>query len=142
MKLRRVIFVSQRRAEQMKPPKDAAIISITDPSLPAAQLRGGWAAVLRVCFVDADPVTFQDEGDAPGSISEDEVAEIAAFAARQASSCRLLVVHCRHGVSRSAAVARAICQAAQLPFPAGYEKYNRYVFLVLRGALQYAFDEA
>jgi len=142
MLLRRVLFLSQERAEQMAPPAATAIISITDPNRSPARLRDGWSAVLRVSFVDSDPVTFADEGEVPGSISEDEVAAIAAFAAEQARRCQRIVIHCRHGVSRSAAVARAVCQAAQLPFPPSYERYNRYVFMVLRGAVEYAFEDA
>lgn len=139
MMLRRVIFVSQHRAERMIPPRDAALISITDASSRPANLQAGWAAVLRVSFDDVDPLTFADEAESPGAIGEDEVVEMAAFAADQAGRCRRLVVHCKHGVSRSAAVARAICHAANLPFPPAYEKYNRYVFMVLRGAVKYAF---
>lgn len=142
MLLRRVLFLSQLRAEQMAPPEASAIISITDPSGPPARLQPGWSAVLRVSFVDSDPFMFPDEGEQPGSITAEDVAAIAAFAAEQARRCRRLVVHCRHGVSRSSAVARSVCQAALLPFPIAYDKYNRFVFLVLRGAIQFAFEEA
>lgn len=140
LRLQRVLFISQHRAERMRPPRDTALISITDPHAPTARLQPGWSAVLRVSFIDADPLSIQGDLDRPGSISEDEVVDIAAFTAEQARRCRRLVVHCRHGVSRSAAVARAICQATQLPYPESHDGYNRYVFMVLRGAVQYAVD--
>jgi predicted protein tyrosine phosphatase len=140
LQLQRVLFISQHRAERMQAPADCALISITDPGSPPARLQAGWAAVLRVSFVDADPLSIQGDLDLPGSISEDEVVDIATFTAEQARRCRRLVVHCRHGVSRSAAVARAICQATQLPYPETHDRYNRYVFMVLRAAVQYAVD--
>ena len=142
LKLRRVLFLSQRRAEPLRPPRAAALISITDPHSPPAVLRPGWAAVLRVSFTDTDPASFADEPlDAPGTLGDDEVARMAAFAALQAHQCRCIVVHCRHGVSRSAAVARAICEAASLPFPPGYASDNRFVYLALRGATRYAMQQ-
>lgn len=96
--------------------------------------------MLRVSFADADPLSIQGDLDLPGLMGEDEVVDIAAFTAEQARRCRRLVVHCRHGVSRSAAVARAICQATQLPYPEAHDRYNRFVFMVLRGAVQYAVE--
>ena len=139
LRLRRVLFMSQRRAERMRPPLAAAMISITDPHSPQAVLRPGWSAVLRVAFTDTDPASFADESAAaPGALGADEVAQIAAFAAQQARRCSRIVVHCRHGVSRSAAVARAVCEAASLPFPAAYDSDNRFVYLALRGATRFA----
>jgi hypothetical protein len=39
-------------------------------------------------------------------------------------------------------VAKAIAEAASLPFPQDYDEYNQFVFLVLRKAVRYAFTEA
>ena len=142
MRLRRVLFVSQQRAEAMRPPSATALISITDPGRPMAALRDGWHAVLRLSFDDVDPVTFPGLDDPLDSLSADEVADIAAFAAAHARHCRCIVVHCRHGVSRSAAVARAICHATGIAFPAHYDRYNRYVYLVLRRAVRFAVEAA
>lgn len=52
LRLQRVLFISQYRAEQMRPPRDTALISITDPrspAAPAARLGRGAARVLRGC---------------------------------------------------------------------------------------------
>ena len=59
--LRRVLFLSQRRAEAMSPPRRAALVSITDPARAPAVVRDGWQAVLRVAFDDKDPVHFPDD---------------------------------------------------------------------------------
>ncbi len=50
--LSRVLFVSQRQAENMKVPKGTALISITDPTREPARLGIGWHSVLRVAFDD------------------------------------------------------------------------------------------
>lgn len=139
-RLRRVLFVSQRRAEAMRAPRAAALISITDPARGPAALGDGWRAVLRVSFDDLDEVTIPGWNDDLQAISADQVADIAAFAAAASRSCLRIVVHCRHGVSRSAAVAKAIAQAAGVPFPEHYRRYNRYVYLALRGAMRFAFE--
>ena len=140
--LRLVLFVSQRQAETMCPPMATALISITDPSRPIAAIGEGWAAILRVKFDDVDPVTFPGQDQHLQGITSDEVARVAAFAAMQAKTCQRLVVHCRHGVSRSAAVAKAIAETAGVRFPSDYDEYNRFVYLSLRKAVHYAFTEA
>ena len=138
--LKRVIFVSQRQAENMRPPGAAALISITDTTRTQAEIKDGWHAVLRVSFDDVDPLTFPGQNRDLLTISSKQVAEIAAFAAEQSRSCKRIVVHCRHGVSRSAAVARAIAEAAQISFPSDYEECNSYVYLALRKAVRIAFN--
>ena len=52
-----------------------------------------------------------------------------------------LVVHRRHGVSRSAAVAKAIAEVCDAPFPADYDDFNEFVYLVLRNPLRAALSE-
>lgn len=138
MRLRRVVFISQRRAEGMRPPRDAALISITDPGRPPALIGEGWHAVLRVAFDDKDPVTFPEDYEEMREIGGDEVADIAAFVAVHVRCCRRIVVHCRYGVSRSAAVAKAIAEAADVPFPLDYDDHNEFVYLALRRVVRRA----
>ena len=122
----------------MRVPRAAALISITDPGAPQASLHAAWSAVLRVAFDDADALTFADDGATSREFSADDAAEIAAFVATASRRCQRIVVHCRHGVSRSAAVAKAIAESAGLPFPPGYSRYNRFVYAALRRPLAYA----
>ena len=140
--LKRVMFVSQRQAEEMRPPNATALISITDPARQLARIGDGWHAVLRVSFDDVDTVTFPGQDGQMLAISSQEVADIAAFVVEHIQSCRRLVVHRRHGVSRSAAVAKAIAEVCDAPFPADYEEFNQFVYLVLRGPLMVALDQA
>jgi predicted protein tyrosine phosphatase len=138
LSLRRVLFIGQQRAEAMRPPRRTVLISITDPNRSDAALGPGWADVLRLKFDDVDSVTFPGQDRHLQEITADQVAEIAAFVSAHASSAQRLVVHCRHGVSRSAAVARAVAQALGLSFPADYDGYNRLVYLALRRVVRHA----
>lgn len=140
--LRRVIFISQRQAEAMRPPRDAALISITDPKRAQAAIPDGWHAVLRVAFDDKDPVTFPDDYEDLQEINADQVTEIAEYVATHARSCKRLVVHCRYGVSRSAAVAKGIAEATGVSFPQEYDEYNRFVYLALRRVVEFAVHQA
>ena len=133
--LRRVLFLSQRRAEAMRPPRRAALVSITDTAAAPAVIRDGWQAVLRVAFDDKDPVHFPDDYEDLQEISAAQAAAIAAFVADQQRHCTRLVVHCHYGVSRSAAVAKAVAESAGLPFPQDYADHNDYVYQALRRAL-------
>ena len=138
--LRRVLFVSQRQAETMKVPKATALISITDPSREQAHLGIGWHAVLRVAFDDVDAITFPGQDGHLLEITVDQVVQIAAFVASVSFSCQRLVIHCRHGVSRSAAVAKAVAEVSGASFPSEYDEYNRFVYLALQNAVRTAWS--
>lgn len=133
--LERVIFIGQDRAETMRPPKRCALVSITDPAKAPADLLDGWAAVLRVRFHDIDPVKYPQDIDDLQPVSADQAAEIANFCWENALRCRRLVVHCRYGVSRSAAIAKAVCDVLGLAFPGDYDDHNDYVYRVTLSAM-------
>lgn len=145
--LKRVIFLSQPRAEAMRPPRDTALISITDPIKPPATLQEGWSEILRLSFDDIDPVTYPDDGDddyigAMREIHAYQLVELAEFCRTAFARNRRLVVHCRYGQSRSAGVAKAICEAMDLPFPAWYADHNIFVYRTVLGALRHALTKA
>ena len=142
IQLGRVLFVSQERAEAMRPPRSCALISITDTGKAPAHLLEGWAAVLRVSFDDVDPVWYPEDRDWWEGLvpcSSDQAGEIADFCRVNALRCRRLVVHCRYGVSRSAAVAKALCEVAGLWFPGNYEDHNEFVYQESLSAMRRAF---
>ena len=135
--LRRVFFLSQPRVEAMHPPRDAALISITDAGKPPARLRRGWVAIHRVSFDDFDPedgLMLEDDVDYV-PLSDEQALALAGFVHDIAGRCSRLVIHCRYGQSRSAAVARAVCDLHGLYFPAGYEMHNPYVYRAVGRAL-------
>jgi len=126
----------------MKAPRATALISITDPSRQQAKLGNGWHSVLRVAFDDVDAITFPGQDAHLQEITVDQVVAIASFVARTSLSCKRLVVHCRHGVSRSAAVAKAVAEVAGAKFPGEYDEYNRFVYFALQKAVHAAWSEA
>jgi predicted protein tyrosine phosphatase len=126
----------------MRPPLKAALISITDPSRPKAVVRDSWAAILRLSFDDVDAVTFPGQDKHLMEITAEQVAEIASFIRIESRRCTRLVVHCRHGISRSAAVAKAVAEAIGLGFPAEYDEHNRFVYLALKPVIAYALHDA
>jgi predicted protein tyrosine phosphatase len=135
-KIRRVLFVSQRQAEAMRPPLHSCIVSITDTKRPGASLRQGWNAVLCVAFDDADPITFPGANPELTALSSSQARNIARFVLDQAPTSQRLVVHCRHGVSRSAAVAKAVAVTQILCFPEQCDEYNHHVYKMMLEALQ------
>lgn len=141
--LERVIFLSQPRAEAMRPPRATALISITDTARPPATLKAGWSEVLRLAFDDIDPVTYPDDDfdldyAAMREIHAYQLVELAEFCRMAIPRNRRLVVHCRYGQSRSAGVAKAVCEAMDLPFPAWYADHNTFVYRTVLGALRHA----
>lgn len=139
--LRRVLFISQARAEALRPLPGAALISITDAAAAPARLRSGWLAVHRAAFDDIDPEDHEldefflddDEDYVPMAMAHAHA--IAAFVGGIEAHCSALVVHCSFGQSRSAAIAKAICVARGLKFPRNYDLPNPYVYRLMCRAL-------
>ena len=95
-----------------------------------AKLRDGWRDVLRQEFHDIDQP--QEPYDL---FTPDQAREIAQFVQNaHTSGAKGILVHCRAGISRSAAVAKWIAGRYDLPFPEGYSLYNKLVFRVLISA--------
>jgi predicted protein tyrosine phosphatase len=138
----KVLFISQRQAIAMNPPRAAALISITDFNRPQVSFKPGWSKILRISFDDVDQVTFPGIDSHLHEITESQVAEICGFVASNSMHIRRIVVHCKHGISRSAAVAKAIAEVAKVTFPADYEEYNQFVYEVLRKPMRFAFQHA
>ncbi len=137
---RKVLFTSQSWAEAYSPRPTDAVVSITKVGTPPAALVSGWGAVLRVSFDDIDPLDPADEPVDPDddacAMQAEHARQIAAFVQSLPIGCDTLVIHCRYGQSRSAAVARAVCEHFGLPFPAEYEHDNRHVYETMRLALR------
>ncbi len=133
-----VIFLSQQAAEEYSPGSSEAIISITDKGAPEANLRAGWFAVLRLSFDDVDPIESPVEpGEDLVEMQDHHADRIADFVASNRHVLGTLVVHCRYGQSRSAAVAKAVASYYGLWFPEDYEYANNHVFeLVLKSLRQ------
>jgi predicted protein tyrosine phosphatase len=129
--LTRVEFVSQRSAEERPGDPRAALVSITDEAGAPASLQAGWAAVLRLAFYDVEPAWAR-----PGQalFSEAQARALWKFVYGLPRQVDTLHVHCRSGISRSGAVARAITERLGLPFDGEEKECNAHVLALLRAA--------
>ena len=127
----RIIFVSRIAAENTIGWGNWAVISISEPnsSFGEAKLLDGWFAVHRACFHDVDPA--RPCGEPHVLMNERHARDIVAFIHEVAPNIEGILVHCKAGVSRSAAVAKWI---ADTYFPRKYDAYNRYVYAKLAEA--------
>ena len=116
-------------AESEKPRPDWAVISITEQGADLARLQSGWGAELRQEFHDVDAV----KPDEPYVLfSEAQAQEIAQFVQLAEDQGLVgILVHCKAGISRSAAVAKWIAKSYGLFFPESYALYNKHVFKLL-----------
>lgn len=119
--IRSVDFLSRAKAESLPPRQDIAIVSITEPDSSPASLPIHEDRILRLVFHDVDPYSVQedcwryfDEGLAMRLLAfvRDLHADPAPYD---------LVVHCRAGISRSAAIALFVeaetgCSFSTRPF--------------------------
>lgn len=129
--IKRVIFVSRSKAENSFGSTDCAVISISEPSgfFGFADLKEGFYEVLRSEFDDVDPATCSDQSNKFMTMHQARV--IATFVDSVAPEVNLIMVHCKAGISRSAAVAKWIAERYGLPFDHHYKSYNAHVYKLL-----------
>lgn len=130
--LNKVIFVSRTAAENLSGDwQDWAIISISDPLFPGeAKLQEeSFYEILRVGFHDVLPDRQYDE---PVVIMvHKDARKIVDFVRTVAPEINGIIVHCKAGVSRSAAVAKWICESYGMPFRENYTQFNQHVYELL-----------
>lgn len=119
--------VSRLTAEMLKPelfPNNTCLISINEPDAydGDAKLHPKWYKVFRTKFWDVTRVLdegIQMAGHPSGEkiypINEEQAKEMAQFI-KDNEDCTI-IVHCRAGVSRSAAVARVLMEMGWKDFP-------------------------
>jgi hypothetical protein len=127
-RLEKVMFTNKFTAERSPGWPDWAVISITEPEqFPGeAKIQDGWHSICRVNFHDVDLATKTDEPYV--LMTERDTQVIVDFVHSAAPEVYGILVHCKAGVSRSAAVAKWIARAYGLPFDHGYKQYNKYVY--------------
>lgn len=132
LSLQSVLFTGRDQAEASAGWPHWAVISITESDDRPAALKDGWHSVLRLQF---------DDIDAPEQpyvlFSPAQAGQVIDFVTSVHDSTRVegILVHCRAGISRSAAVAKWIAERYGLPYPAGYAHYNKHVYSTLRLAV-------
>lgn len=126
----KVIFVGRATAETTPGWGDWAVVSITEPGFPGeAKLMDGWHSVCRVFFHDVDPNV--PCGEPHTLMSEADAFKITQFVREVAPGVDGILVHCKAGVSRSAAVAKWIAKQFDVPFNHQYDRYNKFVYDML-----------
>ncbi|HEY9209970.1 MAG TPA: hypothetical protein VIO56_01055 [Methylotenera sp.] len=126
----KVIFVGRATAETTPGWGDWAVVSITEPGIPGeAKLMPGWHSICRVHFHDVDPNI--PCGEPHVLMNEADGLKITQFVREVAPGVDGILVHCKAGVSRSAAVAKWIARQFDVPFNHTYDHYNKYVFDML-----------
>lgn len=107
MTIRQIHYTSRERAESIAALPHMAVISITDPGTPEAQLDPAFADVLRLSFYDAVPADEFLPAPIPGMFDHLMARRIGNFVREMHAAPRdiSVIVHCEYGVSRSAAVA-------------------------------------
>src|SRR5438105_1795552 len=111
------------------------VISIRDPVRRKARIpeQPGQRDVLYLAFDDAEPV----EGlRPPGGVvlmTDEQARQVWAFVRRWEGQVGAVVVHCEQGVSRSPAVAAALCRAYGGDENCFFREYqpNRHVYRVM-----------
>ncbi len=130
--LNKVMFVNRNAAENTPGFEDWGLISITELGSTKANLIGAWYAVHLSEFDDEIP--HHDLSKSTVLITEDHAMDIVDFVYSIAPHVKGVMVHCKGGVSRSAAVAKWIAITFNLPFNHDYKEYNKYVYHQLNEA--------
>ena len=125
-RLRDVRVFSREDACQLAPMKDVFVISVYDPEDGPAPLRSGWLGVLRLEFADI-------ECQEPNAIlfNNNHAQAILDALETHWMGMHSLFVHCRAGVSRSAAIGRFTARIAGAELPPHTDYFNRHVYSTL-----------
>lgn len=145
MSIYSVTFLSEAEALKLTPQPNAALISITEPNREAElPLSQNWGALLRIRFSDAeyDQETYRllaERGQLfdpllKGFPVKAHSLEIHRFLHHIAenSDIQAIIVHCKAGQRRSAAVAKFAAEQFGVDFDHDYAGYNRTVYALLQ----------
>lgn len=130
--LSNVLFVGRHTAETCPPIKNWALISIGEPDsydgMP--KIPPGWKHILKLSFHDVSPK--KDGRDALLTyFCEQDAKSIVEFVRRVAPDVDGILIHCRAGISRSAAIAKWVCGEYRISFNRKYNLYNIHVYQLL-----------
>lgn len=136
----KVIFISKSKAEAFTPPANSHLISISDMEQDAAQITSSdWQSVSFHYFVDADydEEVIQIQGEHFKRVYQSYIMPEKADELRNRiqmiveSSPELIVVNCKAGKSRSAAVAKYISDTYGYELEGDLKYYNHTVYRLL-----------
>lgn len=114
------------------------VISIRDPHQPKARVRkqSGLCGVLHLAFHDAEPIATMVLPKTIVFMSAKQAKRIWAFVHEHEAQVGTIVVNCQQGVSRSPAVAAALCKAMGGNDRMFWDEFNpnRYVYQLVLDA--------
>lgn len=131
MPIQKIHFMSRKNAEMMPGHPQVAVIAIGDPGSEPSVLSPTFGAIHRLEFNDVDT----NEKNQYVLFDKPLAHKVWEYLENLPEGVDTLVVHCHLGVSRSAAVAKAIAQYLQLDYPEHYSLYNKHVFQVMQQTL-------
>lgn len=139
MTISNVHFASRQHAESLAGSPTTAVISITDPGTPEANLCAQFKDVLRVSFYDAMPADEYLPAPIPGLFDHVMARRIGEFVheLRDDPDDISVMVHCEYGVSRSAAIALFVEAYAEAPLAAREFAYDANQWVLDRLLHQY-----
>lgn len=134
MPIRQIFYTSRQHAESLPGNPGTAVISITDPGQTEAQLSPQFKDVLRISFYDAEPADEYLPSPIPGMFDQMMAREIGSFAEKfqNAPDDTSIIVHCEHGISRSAAVALFVEALSAAPLRAKEFAYDANPWVIDR----------
>lgn len=124
---------SQNAAEDINPDETMAIISITGLKEIRA-LKKGWGARLDLEFNDINNMTQEEASESGVKLFDEEIArKLADFIFTLPAGINHIVIHCRQGLSRSATIAKVLCEEVyNEPFPEDWPYLNPLVYTIFR----------
>lgn len=122
--IKHVIFTNQSTAENNAAISGWAMISISDYE--NVDIKKGWHSVHRSKFIDVNLRSKLQDNEV--LMTDEQALAIVEFVHKVAPEIDGILVHCRAGVSRSAAVAKYIARTFNLPFDHNYNMFNDYVY--------------
>lgn len=133
---RQVFALPRGEAERLPLIAGVAVISITAPEKPPAQLRD-FDQVLRLSFADVDfnsqDITPRAKAKMPNAFTRTDAAHIISFLTNLPATIHSIVVHCEGGYSRSCAVALFIHQQfAAATDVARLSEHNKSILTLLQ----------
>lgn len=129
-------FVSKGVAERTTPKSKMALISIREPN-ESVNLKAGWEHVLPVECHDTEPDTGRARVTYPTdkplkAFDETQASDIIKFIQGLPENTNSIIVHCYGGISRSAAVAKFLCDHVyHLDTFSSYNLHNRHIYSTL-----------
>lgn len=133
--IRRVMFVSRNAVENLSGDwSDFALISISEPNAPGLAKIDEKAFRYSSFYHFHDVVPERDYDEFVVHMDARHALSMVSFLAQIENEVEGILVNCRAGISRSAAVAKWICESRGLPFNQSYGQFNRHVFRLLQEA--------